>query len=83
MPGPAVAALYAKHPARIFRRQFADLVQLLHVVGVELQIGRAQIVFQLADLLGPDDDAGNERFVQLPRQRDLRDRGSATRRTLK
>src|SRR5580700_2789769 len=36
------------------------------------------MVFQLADLLGSDDDAGDKRFVQLPSEGDLRNRGVST-----
>ncbi len=45
----AAGALAGKHPARIFRRQRADLVEFLHVAGVEFQGDGGEIVVELLD----------------------------------
>src|SRR5579871_1187615 len=72
--GTPVRTLEPEHPARIFRRQFADFVQLFQVFVVEFQIHRAEIVLQLTGFLCADNDARNGWLMQQPTERHLRDR---------
>ena len=51
-----------KHPARIFRRRRADLIEFLHVAGIEFQGDGGKVLIELLDALRADDDAGDERL---------------------
>ncbi len=63
---------HSRIPARILRGQAADLVQLLEIFGTELQLDRGQIIFELAGLLGTDNDACDSGLAEQPGQGDLR-----------
>ncbi|KAG1600003.1 hypothetical protein G6F46_014050 [Rhizopus delemar] len=65
------------HPAGIFGRQRTDLVQRGQFVLRQLDAGGGQVVVQLIDTLGADDDAGHHLLVQQPGQGHLRDRHAA------
>jgi len=48
----AIGVLEREHPAGVFQRQRADLIELLDLFGREFEIGGSQIVFQLLQTLG-------------------------------
>ncbi len=52
----AARALEGQHPAGIFGRERADLVELPNLVLGERDIHRRHVVLQLAQAFGPDDD---------------------------
>src|SRR5271168_3231179 len=66
----AVDALEGKHPAGVFGWQGADLVELLEFVGGELEVDRGEVVFELVEAFGSDDDGGDDGLCQQPRERD-------------
>src|SRR5258708_25701868 len=69
-----VAVLEVEHPARVLGRQGARLVEQLHVLGREREVGRGQVVDELLARLGAEDDARDEGARELPRERDAGDR---------
>jgi hypothetical protein len=58
----AVGALEGQHPARIFRWQGADFVELFELVWCELDVYGGDVVLELLDSLGTDDHAGYDWF---------------------
>ena len=68
----ALSALEWKHPARILGRQSAHFVELFDFVGTELQVDGGEIVLELVQALGSDDDRGDHRLGQQPRQGNAR-----------
>ena len=63
----AVGALERQHPAGIFRRQGADFVELFDLLGGEFDVYGGDVVLELFDAFGADDDAGHNGFCQQPR----------------
>src|SRR5579884_1860477 len=52
----AIALLKLRHPPRVLGRQGAHVVELRHLVGGELELGRLEVVLELLVGLGADDD---------------------------
>ena len=61
------------HPLGILRREPADVVERLQFLGGQLQLDRFQVVFELRELAGADDHAGDRLLREHPRERHLRD----------
>src|SRR5271154_4637553 len=66
----AVGALEWQHPAGIFWRQSTDFVELLDLLRGEIDVHGGDVVLELLDAFGADDDAGYYGFGEQPRQRD-------------
>lgn len=49
---PAAGALSRQHPARIFGRKRAHLVELRHIVFIELKLDGGKVLVELVDTLG-------------------------------
>ena len=58
--GEAVGALEGEHPAGVFGWQGADFVELLEFVGGEFEVDGGEVVVELVEALGADDDRGDE-----------------------
>jgi hypothetical protein len=56
----AVGALEGEHPAGVFGWEGADFVELLEFVGRELEVDGGDVVFELVETFGSDDDGGDE-----------------------
>src|SRR4051812_27418233 len=64
------------HPARVFGRQRARGIERGELLCAEHEFGGGQIVFELREAFGADDDAGDEGFAELPGERYACDRGA-------
>src|SRR5271166_6812332 len=71
----AALALPRQHPARIFGAKRADRIERRELLGGERQIGGGEIVVQLLNRLGPDNDAYDAFTLQQPGERHAGDRG--------
>jgi hypothetical protein len=68
--GETVGVLKGDHPAGVLVRKRADLVELLELVGGELEVAGGDVLVQLVETLGADDHRGDERLRQDPGERD-------------
>jgi hypothetical protein len=66
--GETICILKRYHPTGVFRRESADLIQLLHFFIRKLNVDCGQILLELLRTLGANDDGGYERLCQDPRQ---------------
>ena len=62
-----------QHPARIFGLQRARLIEFRHLFRRKREFGRGEIVIELLNGLGADDDAHHALALQKPRERDASD----------
>src|ERR1700733_7807494 len=67
--GKTISVLERNHPAGVFRRKGAYLIEFLYLFFSKLKIDRGQVLLQLIDPLGPYDDGGDKRFGENPGQR--------------
>src|SRR5580704_14394238 len=65
-----VGALEWKHPAWVFGREGADFVELLELVFGELEFDGGDVVLELVDAFGSDDDGGDDRLGEQPGEGD-------------
>ena len=72
--GSALVALARDHPAGIFRRSALTLSSVAISSALKRQLGGGEIVVELLDRLGADDDAHHALALQEPGERDARDR---------
>src|SRR5258706_15708861 len=66
-----ILSLPLKHPAWIFRRQAACLVELPQFIGAQRNLRGRDVVGELLGSLGADDDARDLRLVEEPHGRAL------------
>lgn len=66
------------HPAGIVGRQSTNGVKTRKLVRGKKDINRAEVVFELFDPFGADDDACDMRLGEEPGKRDLRHRDTAS-----
>ena len=66
----AVGALEGKHPAGVFGWEGADFVELLEFVGGEFEVDGGDVVFELVEAFGSDDDGGDDGFGEQPGEGD-------------
>src|SRR5271154_1594390 len=53
--GEAVGVLEGDHPAGVLGREGADLIELLELIGGELEVAGGDVLVQLVEALGTDD----------------------------
>src|SRR5882757_4667269 len=66
----AIGALEGEHPAGVLRWEGADFVELFKFVWCELEVDGGDVVFELVEAFGSDDDGGDDGFGQEPGERD-------------
>lgn len=66
--GKTVPVLERNHPAGILRRKRAYLIEFLHLFFAKPKVNSRQVLLQLIDALGPNDDGADKWFGKNPGQ---------------